>query len=164
MRAPSPTIVALATDSAKLLAFLQQRAQGRPWELSRTFFPLNINLHPSSQMDVSWAPIKEAATAAASSGANLQDDEEMEVATTAEPQMEVYDTLTEAEPDAEDQQDLDEHEDQDEVAERPPLLPEDRTILTDPNLTQARVCIQVPYYPRADQRDALIPGQIRSRT
>ena len=115
-------------------------------------------------MDVSWAPIKEAATAAASSGANLQDDEEMEVATTAEPQMEVYDTLTEAEPDAEDQQDLDEHEDQDEVAERPPLLPEDRTILTDPNLTQARVCIQVPYYPRADQRDALIPGQIRSRT
>ncbi|OLP82133.1 hypothetical protein AK812_SmicGene37253 [Symbiodinium microadriaticum] len=51
------------------------------------------------------AQTMEAAAAATSACVNLQDDEEMDVMTTAEPEMEVDDSLTEADPDAEDLQD-----------------------------------------------------------
>ena len=102
------------------------------------------------------AQTMEAAAAATSACVNLQDDEEMDVMTTAEPEMEVDDSLTEADPDAEDLQD----QHQEEVAKRRPVLLQERTLLTDPTLTQARVSLQVAYLSDAEAAQCIDPKAV----
>ena len=69
----------------------------------------------------------------------------------AEPEMEVDigDMDDEAEPDEERQEDYDEDEGQDGIAERRPVLVQEHPLIIDPVLAQARLSMQIPYYPNA---------------
>ena len=61
----------------------------------------------------------------------------------------MVDKIDKAEPDEERQDEYDENEDQDEIAERRPVILQEHTHLTDPVLAQARVSMQVLDYPNA---------------
>ena len=96
------------------------------------------------------ANAREEATAARSSLVSIHDDGDGDARTMAESGMEVDSDMDvdEVEPD-DAQQDVDENENQDEIAERRPVLVQENTHIIVPVLTQARMSMQVPYYPNS---------------
>ena len=108
--------------------------------------------------DEDIAQTMRAEAAATSSNANFQDDDEVDAV--SEPELEIDGTPTEAETDEEFLQDLDENKDQDEFAERRPVLLEGRTLITDPTFTQARLSMQVPYFVDAEPARCIDPKAV----
>ena len=106
---------------------------------------------PSSSM----AQTMEAATAAVLT-IDVGEDDQAGTMTVAEPETEVEEQQSEGEPESDEEMlqeipDYKEEVTQEMLEERRPLLLPGRTLVTNPDLTQARAATQPPYYPENKQ-------------
>ena len=106
---------------------------------------------PSEIPSSSVAQTMEAATAAVPT-IDVDENENADTATVAKPEMEVDAQPSEAEQEPDEEMfhevpDLEEEENAAPDDERRPLILPGRTLITDPDLMQARSAMQPPYYP-----------------